>query len=80
MELDAKTKLRRFCFLGAILEPVYIHQRGTLDVKTLEPQLQNICKELDDVNFSEILVELLQDDVRLVRLDAVSTNKYKINF
>ncbi|XP_017476093.1 PREDICTED: 60 kDa SS-A/Ro ribonucleoprotein [Rhagoletis zephyria] len=67
MELDAKAKLQRYCYLGGF-EPVYVHLRGSVDVHKYLPQLQVLCQALDDVSMVMILKQALQETT-LVRRD-----------
>ncbi|XP_067641914.1 RNA-binding protein Ro60 [Eurosta solidaginis] len=67
MELDAKTKLRRFCYIGS-LEPVYVHLRGLINVQKYLPQLQLLCKAMDDVAMLLVLKQVLHETT-LVRRD-----------
>lgn len=76
MELDAKVKLRRFCYLGRF-EPVYIHLRGSINVGMYWPQLEVLCKSLDDVAMLLILRQALQETT-LVRRDEVNTKHFAI--
>nr|XP_014103722.1 60 kDa SS-A/Ro ribonucleoprotein [Bactrocera oleae] len=67
MDLDGKDKIRRFCYLGRF-EPVYVHLRGSINVGQYWPQLEVLCKSLDDVAMLLILRQALQETT-LVRRD-----------
>ncbi|KAL9882353.1 RNA-binding protein Ro60 isoform 1-T1 [Glossina fuscipes fuscipes] len=68
MELDAITKLRRFCFLGSF-EPVYVHLDGNVKIGYYWPLIKEMCKEISVDAMISLLKEVLVESDNLVRRD-----------
>ncbi|XP_075155967.1 RNA-binding protein Ro60 [Haematobia irritans] len=68
-EMDAKSKLKRYCYLGSF-SPVYVHLKGPLAVDKFWPLVTGLLKQLDDTVMLPFLKEILNDN-SLVRRDEV---------
>ncbi|XP_055913132.1 RNA-binding protein RO60 [Eupeodes corollae] len=66
--MDAKQKLKRFCYLGNF-EPVYIRPRVGLKVEKLYPPLKELISTLDDVAFVGYMSDILKQSDHLPRKD-----------
>uniref|UniRef100_A0A1I8Q4U4 TROVE domain-containing protein n=1 Tax=Stomoxys calcitrans TaxID=35570 RepID=A0A1I8Q4U4_STOCA len=68
-EMDAKAKLKRFCYLGSF-HPVYMHLRGPIAVDKYWPIVSELVKQLSDEVMLPFLKDILNDN-SLVRRDEV---------
>ena len=75
MAMDAKQKLKRFCYLGNF-EPVYIRPRVGLKVDQLFPPLKELIRTLDDVAFVAYMSDILRQSDHLPRKDEVSISQF----
>lgn len=70
-EMDAKMKLKRYCYLGGF-EPVYVYLRGSLSVEKYWPLVSDLLKGLDDSVMLPFFKDILNDRT-LIRRDEVSS-------
>ncbi|XP_061388272.1 uncharacterized protein LOC133323348 [Musca vetustissima] len=68
-EMDAKMKLKRYCYLGGF-EPVYVHLRGSLSVEKYWPLVSELIKGLDDSVMLPFFKDILNDHT-LIRRDEI---------
>uniref|UniRef100_A0A1I8M9S1 TROVE domain-containing protein n=1 Tax=Musca domestica TaxID=7370 RepID=A0A1I8M9S1_MUSDO len=68
-EMDAKMKLKRYCYLGGF-EPVYVYLRGSLSVEKYWPLVSDLLKGLDDSVMLPFFKDILNDRT-LIRRDEV---------
>lgn len=68
-EMNAITKLKRYCYLGNF-QPVYVHLRTALAVDKYWPIVGELAKQLDDTVMLPFLKDIL-NDTSLVRRDEV---------